>query len=576
MDIRKTLETRIATALTSVGAPANSDAVVHPASRPEFGDYQADGVMRASKILKTNPRQLATNVVGKLDLTDLAKKVEIAGPGFINITLKNDIIADHLHKALTGDHLAINITKSPQTIIVDYSGPNLAKEMHVGHLRSTIIGDALARILEFTGHNVIRQNHVGDFGAQFGMLIAHMDELPDTDNTQLRLSDLEEFYRQAKNKFDTDLAFADTARQYVVKLQNGDEHCADNWRRYVDVSLTHCDEVYKRLDLSLADKHMRPESSYKNDFAQIIEQLASKNLLTKSDGAQCVFIKEFQGKEDKPLPFIVQKSDGAYLYSTFDLAALKYRVNSLNADRILYVHDSRQSLHFKQAFATARLTDIVPDNILLEHIAFGTMLGNDRRPFKTRAGGTVKLMDLLDEAEQRAFNLIADRSTNLSEDKRRHIAHAVGIGAIKYADLSLNRTTDYIFDWERMLSFEGNTAPYMQYAYARIQSIFRKAEHDQNTSATRVDIIEPAERQLAVKLVQFGETIHTVANDCYPNLLCNYLFELAGNFMRFYESCPVMTTTDTIKASRLSLCQLTANTIKSGLDLLGIKTVEQM
>ena len=580
MNLKRELETRIAGALAAAGAPEGAPALVVQAARPEFGHYQANGVMAAAKRLKTNPRDLARKVVAALDISDVAEEPEIAGPGFINIRLKPEFLATRLAEALNDQHLGIDNPEGPQTVVVDFSSPNLAKEMHVGHLRSTIIGDALARVLHFVGHEVIRQNHVGDWGTQFGMLIAYLKELliKDTQGRQADagLSDLEEFYRQAKQRFDTDEPFADAARDEVVSLQSGDGDALDTWHRFREVSLRHCEKVYTRLGVLLTYADVRGESSYNEDLPNVIEGLKKKNLLDESQGAKCVFLEEFKNKDGEPLPVIVRKSDGGYLYATTDLAAMRYRAGELKADRILYVTDSRQVLHFKQVFAVARKAGFVGNSVALEHVAFGMMMGSDGTPFKTREGGTVKLTDLLDEAEKRAFEPVSEKNPDLPEDRRREIARIVGIGAVKYADLCRNRTSDYVFSWNKMLSLDGNTAPYMQYAYARVRSIFRKGDLQESAAAGKIVLNEPAELALAVRLAQFPETVAAVADECLPNLLCGYLFDLAGAFMGFYEACPVLKADGATRASRLMLCLLTARTIKTGLGLLGIETLEQM
>ncbi len=574
MNIRTLLNTKISIALTNAGAE-NAPAVVKASARPEFGDYQANGIMGAAKKLKMNPRELATKVLEHLDLSDMADKVEIAGPGFLNIHLKSEWLADKAEIALASELLGMEKTANPQNVVIDYSAPNLAKEMHVGHLRSTIIGDAIARILDYTGHNVIRQNHVGDWGTQFGMLLTYMGELQEKDEElSMQLSDLEKFYQAAKIRFDKDEDFAQTARENVVKLQAGDENFLKLWKQFIDTSLNHCDEIYKTLNVLLTRDDVIPESAYNDDLPQVIIDLDKQGLLTKDQGAQCVFMDEFKGKDDSIIPMIVQKSDGGYLYATTDLAALRYRHNKLNMNRGLYLVDARQSLHLKQVFTAGKKAGFVPEETQLEHMAFGTMMGKDGTPFKTRDGGTVKLIDLLDEAQQRAFDLVTLKNPDLDEASRKSIAKTVGIGAVKYADLSKNRTSDYIFNWDTMLSFEGNTAPYLQYAYARIQSIFRKA--GEINSDTKIVLVEPAERQLASKLLQLSEAIEIVAKEGTPNLLCNYLFELAGNFMTFYEACPIMKAEEDVKQSRLRLAQLTADTLKTGLDLLGIDVMERM
>jgi len=575
MNISTLLDEKIKLALVTAGADKNSPAVIKPSSRPEFGDYQANGVMGAAKKLKMNPRDLAAKIVEHADLSDIADKLEIAGPGFINIHLKNDWLAEQLESTLASDHLSIEKTDKPQTVVIDYSAPNLAKEMHVGHLRSTIIGDAMARVLDFIGHKVIRQNHVGDWGTQFGMLLTYMGELQQKDEElSMQLADLEKFYQAAKIRFDEDEDFAKKARENVVKLQSGDAEFLKLWQQFIDVSLSHCDEIYSILNVLLTRDDVMPESAYNDDLANVVADLDKVGMLTEDQGAQCVFMDEFKGKDDKITPMIVQKSDGGYLYATTDLAALRYRHNTLGMTRGLYLVDARQGLHLKQVFTAGKKAGFLPEETQLEHMAFGTMMGKDGTPFKTRDGGTVKLIDLLNEAQDRAFDLVTQKNPDLDEISRHKIAKIVGIGAVKYADLSKNRASDYVFNWDTMLSFEGNTAPYLQYAYARIQSIFLKAgKIDSNTN---ISLNEPQERQLATKLLQLSETIDVVAREGTPNLLCNYLFELAGNFMTFYEACPIIKADETTKQSRLKLAQLTANTLQTGLDLLGIDVMKRM
>jgi arginyl-tRNA synthetase len=575
MNIRQLLDQRVSAALMSAGAAEGTPAIIKQSNKAEFGHYQANGVMGAAKKLRINPRELAIRVLEVLDLSDIADKVEIAGPGFLNIHLKPKWLSQQLELALNTERLNINQTTNPQTVVIDYSGPNLAKEMHVGHLRSTIIGDAIVRVLRFIGHNVIPQNHVGDWGTQFGMLLAHMQSLQASDNElSMQLSDLEGFYREAKKRFDAETDFAESARNYVVKLQAGDANCLALWQQFIDISLQHCENVYKTLNVLLTRDDVMPESGYNDDLAQVVADLDKAGLLTEDQGAQCVFLEEFKGKDNKILPVIVQKSNGGYLYATTDLAALRYRHGKLNANRILYFVDARQSLHLNQVFTIAKKAGFVAEEIQLEHMAFGTMMGKNGKPFATRDGGTVKLIDLLTEAEQRALDLLDKKNPDLDEAERKVVAHTVGIGAVKYADLSKNRNSDYIFNWDSMLSFEGNTAPYLQYAYARIQSIFRKAgEFDPNAS---LDLQQAAEKQLAVKLLQLSEAIEIVAKDGIPNILCNYLFELAGNFMTFYEACPILKADTEVKNSRLKLAKLTAQTLDTGLDLLGIETLERM
>ena len=572
MTTKLRLEAAVGRALTAVGA-VDSPAIIGVSTRPEFGDYQANGVMPAAKRLQRQPRELATEVAAALSadpaFTEIAAPPEVAGPGFINIRLREAYLAETL-----GSQTPLTAPVAhPAVVVVDYSAPNLAKEMHVGHLRSTIIGDAMARVLETLGHRVIRQNHVGDWGTQFGMLVAHLDE---TGTNSTALADLEVFYQAAKSRFDDDPAFADRARAVVVDLQSGDVQTLARWQRFIDISLGHCEEIYQRLGVSLTEADVRAESAYNEDLAQVVTDLDTAGLLTESDGAKCVFLDEFKGKDGAPLPLIVQKSDGGYLYATTDLAAIRYRHRKLNADRVLYFVDARQKLHFDQVFAVARRGGFVPAHVELAHHPFGAMMGKDGRPFRTRAGGVVKLMELLDEAEQRAATLVAEKTPGLDPAAQASIARVVGIGAVKYADLSKNRTSDYVFDWDQMLSFEGNTAPYLQYAYARIQSLFRRGEIDPDTLAGAAAAAEPAEHQLAVGLLRFDDVLLQVAADAYPNHLCTYLMDVAGAYMKFYENCPVLNAPEPTRTQRLVLCARTAGTLKKGLDLLGIGVLERM
>ena len=577
--LKHILRQLVADALSEVSGLADCDPNVITASKPEFGDYQSNGVMSIAKKISSNPRQLASAVVEKMtvDANPLIEKFEVAGPGFINIHLSDTALMQRASEIQNDLERLIPRTSHAEKIVVDYSSPNLAKEMHVGHLRGTIIGDCLARVLERQGHEIIRQNHVGDWGTQFGMLISYMRELSASqgDDLPTQLADLESFYRAAKERFDADPEFADTARGSVVKLQSGDADHLNAWQQFIDESLKHCQAIYDKLNVTLSRKDLKAESFYNDDLKGVMEKLESVSLLSISDGARCVFLPEFTGKNDEPLPVIIQKTDGGYLYATTDLAAIQYRSYDLKAERSLYVVDARQSLHFQQVFAVAREAGFSSENISLEHIAYGTMMGNDGRPFKTRSGDTIKLVDLLDEAVRRAYELVSQKNPDLDEATYTEIAKQVGIGAVKYADLSKNRTSDYIFDWSSMLSFEGNTAPYLMYAYARIRSILRK----QNTGLESIKISslsEPVERNLVLKIMQLSEVVEMVARDCYPNLLGNYLYELAGLFMRFYESCPILKAEPELRDSRLALSGLTAATLKQGLDLLGIETLEKM
>ena len=575
MQLKALLNQRFSSAMTALGIPEDCPPMLALSGKPEFGDFQVNGAMRAAKRMKLNPRDLAYQIIERVDLKGIAKKLEIAGPGFINVHMNNEFLAESLLK----NRYEKVAQENKQTIVIDHSSPNLAKEMHVGHLRSTIIGDCLSRIFEYQGHNVTRQNHMGDWGTQFGMLIAELEETLDGGDTpELALGDLEVFYQQSKKHFDEDEAFADRARDYVVKLQSGDAHCKALWKKFIEVSVAHNLDIYKRLNVGLREAHIKPESAYNDDLEPVVEDLFQRGIAIESDGAKVVFLPELADKNGNPSPMIIQKSGGGYLYSSTDLAALRYRVNELNADRILYFIDARQSLHMKQVFITGRKAGYAPRSVSLEHHPFGTMMGNDGRPFKTRSGGTVKLADLLIEAVQRAEKLVRDKNEGLNETEIESISQKVGIGAIKYADLSITRTNDYIFDWDTMLSFEGNTAPYLQYAYTRIRSIFRKAGVNSSELASHIKIIENKEKTLALKLLQFESVIDQVAADCYPHTLCSYLYELASAFMSFYENCPVLKhdVSSGTQSSRLKLCELSAETLACGLDLLGIEVMDRM
>ena len=579
MNIRQILNERVKAAMIAAGLPEDTNPAVNASSRPQFGDYQANGVMGAAKKLKTNPRALAQTVVENLDLDGIAELIELAGPGFINIHLDKAWLAAQLATANTKDDLNMSKNENPQTVVVDYSAPNLAKEMHVGHLRSTIIGDAVVRALEFRGEKVIRQNHMGDWGTQFGMLLAHLnDKLAGNEVAETALADLENFYREAKVRFDEEDGFADRARGYVVRLQSGDAECLVLWKQFIDISIHHSEEIYQELNVTLTRADIMGESAYNPDLSKVIDELMAKHIAVEDQGAKVVFIEEMANKDGEPSVFIVQKSGGGYLYATTDLSACRYRSGELNADRIIIFTDARQALHFKQVEITARNAGFLPETTAYDHCPFGMMMGDDGKPFKTRTGGTGKLAELLKEAVARAEELMADKIADLSAEERTEIARKVGIGAVKYADLSKNRTSDYIFNWKTMLSFEGATAPYLQYAYTRIQSIFRKANVDLASTAQAMQIVEPQEKALAVKLLQFEEVLDSVISECTPNLLCNYLYELASMYMSFYEACPILKDgiSDDIKLSRLQLCQLIAKTLKQGLDVLGIEVMERM
>ncbi|EPV8430054.1 arginine--tRNA ligase [Klebsiella quasipneumoniae] len=577
MNIQALLSEKVSQALIAAGAPADCEPQVRQSAKVQFGDYQANGVMAVAKKLGMAPRQLAEQVLSHLDLNGIASKVEIAGPGFINIFLDPAFLADNVNRALQSERLGV-ATPQVQTIVVDYSAPNVAKEMHVGHLRSTIIGDASVRTLEFLGHKVIRANHVGDWGTQFGMLIAYLEKQQQENAGEMALADLEGFYREAKKHYDEDEAFAERARSYVVKLQGGDEYFLQMWRKLVDITMSQNQITYDRLNVTLTRDDVMGESLYNPMLPGIVADLKAKGLAVESEGATVVFLDEYKNKEGEPMGVIILKKDGGYLYTTTDIACAKYRYETLHADRVLYYIDSRQHQHLMQAWTIVRKAGYVPDSVPLEHHMFGMMLGKDGKPFKTRAGGTVKLADLLDEALERARRLVAEKNPEMSADELENLAKVVGIGAVKYADLSKNRTTDYVFDWDNMLAFEGNTAPYMQYAYTRVLSVFRKAGIDENAlTDAPVVIAEDREAQLAARLLQFEETLSVVAREGTPHVMCAYLYDLAGLFSGFYEHCPILSAeSEATRNSRLKLALLTAKTLKLGLDTLGIETVERM
>ena len=577
MNIQSILSEKIKQAMIAAGADAQCEALVRQSGKVQFGDYQANGIMPAAKKLGLNPREFAQSVLDKAELQDIAEKTEIAGPGFINIFLKDTWLADNINRAVQDPKLGVH-NPEKQTVVVDYSSPNVAKEMHVGHLRSTIIGDAVVRTLEFLGNHVIRANHVGDWGTQFGMLIAYLEKMENEHASEMELSDLEAFYRAAKKHYDEDPVFAEKARNYVVKLQSGDEYCRTMWQKLVKITMQQNQHNYDRLNVTLTDKDVMGESLYNPMLPGIVEDLKKQGLAVEDDGALVVYLDEFKNKDGDPMGVIVQKKDGGFLYPTTDIAAAKYRYEPLKANRALVFSDTRQSQHMQQAWLITRKAGYVPDSFQLEHKNFGMMLGKDGKPFKTRSGDTVKLADLLDEAIERAGVLISQKSTALSEQEKADVIEAVGIGSVKYADLSKNRTTDYVFDWDNMLSFEGNTAPYMQYAYTRIRSIFNRSQIAlSEVEQATLSITDEKERALAIKLLQFEEAVQVVGKEGTPHVLCAYLYELAGVFSSFYEHCPILNNDDQqVKLSRLKLALLTERTLKQGLNLLGIKTVEKM
>ena len=566
MNVRKLLDERLEQAISKL-SDESSSALVRPASRPEFGDYQANGVMAVAKKLRKNPRDIASLVIKEAKTNGIVDKAVVAGPGFINLFLHREFLSQLLSTSKLLTPLG-----SVQKIVVDYSSPNLAKEMHIGHLRSAIIGDAVVRSLESLGHEVLRQNHTGDWGTPFGKLIAYFKQ---AHTKHKNLADIEKFYVEANHKFNTDDDFAEASRKAVVNLHTGDPDTIRTWEKFIDASINHMQRVYDRIGISLKPSHIRGESSYNTDLPDVLNDLDHAGLLSMSDGAKCVFLEEFKGKDNKPLPVLVQKSDGGYLYQTTDLAAVKYRSNILQADRVLYFTDARQNLHFKMLFAVARAANFTNGKTALEHHPFGKIVDGNGKPFSTRDGGTIPLMKLVDEALERARNIVLKRSRDLPEEKIDEVVNAVAIGALKYADLSKNRTNDYMFDWDNMLSFEGNTAPYIQYGFARIMSLFSRGKVNAKFQA-EITISNNVEHALAVQLVRFQETVEQVAIEAMPHYLCGYLYDLTTLFMRFYESCPVLEAPTPVQESRLALCSKTAATLKCGLNLLGISAVSQM
>ncbi len=584
------LEDRVSQALSSVcNLEEKQPAHVRASANPKFGDYQANGVMGLAKKLGKNPRELAAEVVEALDVSDICESVEIAGAGFINLRISEDYLSDSLLKINSDEsgRLAIDEVEDKEKIVVDYSGPNIAKEMHVGHLRSTIIGDCISELYSFLGHDVIRQNHIGDWGTQFGMLCALYERKRSQDglnqDSQVNLSDLEAFYKEAKELYDSDEEFAKTARAAIAGLHSGDEYWKKDWQAIVDESRKHYSEIYKRLNVSLSQEDECGESAYKDSLQEIVDQLKASGKAVISDGAVCVFPDGFKNKEGKPLPFIIQKSDSAFLYATTDLAAMKYRVEKLGADRIIYVTDARQMLHFKMLFAVSKDAGIAKESTKLAHVTFGTMLGDDGKPFKTRSGENVKLKDLLNEAVDKARSVVETKNPQLGEEEKNLIAEYVGIGAVKYSDYSNNRTTDYVFSFDKMLAMDGNTAPYMQYACARVNSIEQKAKEKgidvkaEIDSIKKVNLLETYEKDLAKQLLKYSEAIKTAAVDYRPNYLTNYLYELAQKFSSFYTNCPVLIADKNSRPTRLLLCKLTAKTLLHGLEtILRIKVPKQM
>ncbi len=584
-DPQQVLAQRVHDAIVASFGPEYGDA--DPLIRPSsFADFQANVALPLGKRLGRAPRQVAAELTARLDVTDICAAPEVSGPGFINFTLRDDWIAGQASQMLGDPRLGLPLVASPQTVVVEYSSPNVAKEMHVGHLRTTIVGDAIARVLEFAGHRVIRDNHVGDWGTPFGMLIEHLlDVGEDSAEAALLMTDPNAFYQAARHKFDTEPAFTERARSRLVRLQAGDPDTLAIWQRLVDISREYLHRVYARLDVTLTDDDIRGESFYNDMLADTVSVLEEKGIATESDGALCAFPPGFTGREGRPLPLIIRKSDGGYNYATTDLAAVRYRVDKLSCDRSVYVVGSEQALHFQMVFAVARQAGWIPERTSFEHAQIGMVLGQDGNRLRTREGETPKLSGLLAEGVDRARGILdeLDAAARFEEAELDAVAEAVGIGAVKYADLSTARESAYLFDWDRMISFRGNTGPYLQYATARIRSIFRRAA-DAGTGdaagdarSAGVAITAGPERALALRLLSFGAMVTQLGQTAEPHRLCAYLFEVASLFTTFYEECPVLKAEpESLRVSRLALCALTLAVLTKGLDLLGVPVPERM
>jgi arginyl-tRNA synthetase len=576
----KLIELKLQAAVRAVLPDADAvDVLVRPCPDPKFGDYQSNALMALARARKMNPRQLAAGVLAKLDVGDLCEKVEIAGAGFLNFRLLPSALAGSLQSAARGEHLFFDQAARLRTVVIDFSSPNVAKPMHVGHIRSTILGDCLARTLRLLGHRVITDNHIGDWGTQFGMLLLGWKQHLKPDALKADpLGEMERLYKLVSSAGEIQEPVRDAARQELVKLQGGDEENLRLWREMIALSQKQFDTIYGRLGVKF--DHSFGESFYNDRLKSLVEELLVKGLARESDGALAVFFDDDPQLKDKPA--LIRKSDGGYNYTTTDLATLEYRMKTWQPDEIIYVTDGRQQLHFQQVFTAFRnwRSSLGPRPLTLKlaHVWFGSILGEDGKPFKTRSGETVKLADLLDEAEERALKIVSEKNPDLPEAQRLEIARVVGLGAVKYADLLPNRQSDYVFSWDKMLALQGNTAPYLQYAYTRIKSIFRKMGETSNIQhpTSNIQLAAPEEVVLAKHLLTFGLTLEAVAEEYRPNFLCNYLYELAGKFTSFYENCPVLKADADTRASRLKLCASTARVLKHGLAVLGIETVEQM
>jgi arginyl-tRNA synthetase len=551
-----------------------ADPVLRPSDR---ADFQSNGALSLAKVVGRPPRQVAEEVVAAASLGDICAEVEVSGPGFINLTLSDSFVADQVAALSADPRLGVERTAHPETVVVDYSSPNVAKEMHVGHLRTTLIGDALARVLGFLGHDVKRENHIGDWGTPFGMLIEHLLDVDGAANAEsFSVRDLNEFYAAARRQFDSDPAFADRCRRRVVLLQSGDDETLHLWRIFVAESMRHAREVYDLLGVLLTDDDIVGESFYNPLLPVVVSELDEQGLLVEDDGALCVFPEGFENRQGDPLPLIVRKSDGGYGYPATDLATVRDRTGRLGATRLLYVVGNEQSLHLRLVFAVSALAGYLRDGDEAVHVGFGLVLGTDGKKLASRSGGSDRLIDLLSEGIDRAAAAMKERSSDLSPERQAEVAHALGIGAVKYGDLSTERVRDYVFDWDRMLAFEGDTGPYLQYAHARIRSIFRRAGVAPPAPGAVLRLGEPPERALALQLLGFAAAVEATAETCSPSKICTYLFELATSFTGFYEACRVLVDDEAVRDSRLGLCDLTARVLELGLSLLGMEAPQQM
>ncbi|AEO08047.1 arginine--tRNA ligase [Buchnera aphidicola] len=576
MNITYLIKKDIEHTLIDIGYKNFCKPIIVSSKKTKLGHYQVNNLIKIANILKLDVYELAKKIILHIKKKNIYKKITFSQPGFINIFFCNHWISDQLETIFTSSRLGINRVVS-KNIIIDYSSPNIAKEMHVGHLRSTIIGDVTVRALNFLGHNVIRANHIGDWGTQFGMLIAYLEKINVLKNYNLSLKELESYYCKAKKKYDIDKKFAEKSRKYVVKLQNGDQYCYSIWKKLVSITMLENYKIYNRLNVTLKKIHTIGESFYNTMLPDLITDLKNKKIAVQKNGVTIVFLKEFKNRLGQAMGVVIQKQDTGFLYSTIEIACLKYRYEKLCADRIIYYTDSRQSQHLIQAWTIAKKANYIPSHLLLEHHIFGMMLSKNKRPFKTRDGNNIKLKALLDEAIDRAINLIKKKKPHLPKKKLISLAEIIGISAVKYSDLSKNRNTNYVFNWDEMLSFEGNTAPYIQYAYTRISSIIKKSIIPIHQLKEKIILKKEIEITLAIKILEFEEIILLISQKGTPHILCKYLYQLATNFSHFYENCSILFSKkiNTYK-SRLKLSILTAKTLKKGLNILGIKIVKKM